>query len=64
MTLIQTTLPVTLQEQANTAWESILDRADASAATQLRSLAQVDPIAAQLPRMLACSPFVVDLARR
>ena len=64
MSLARTNLPGPLQDQADKAWSGILDRADESTRLRLEARAGEDPVAPQLPRILACSPFVADLARR
>ncbi|QFU74210.1 bifunctional [glutamate--ammonia ligase]-adenylyl-L-tyrosine phosphorylase/[glutamate--ammonia-ligase] adenylyltransferase [Halioglobus maricola] len=57
-------LPEVLARQAEKAWELILDRADETTASGLREYAMIGELADQLPRVLACSPFVADLSRR
>ena len=64
MSLARTKLPGHLQDQADTAWSGVLDRADESTRSRLQVMAGEGPAALQLPRVLACSPFVADLARR
>ena len=64
MDLDTSSLPEALAERAQIAWSRILDRADDTESTRLRDLAVRRPMATQLPRVLACSPFVADLARR
>ena len=64
MNLTVTALPAALAEQAQIAWRRILERATESVAGELAAAVAADPLAAQLPRVLACSPFVADLARR
>lgn len=57
-------LTAALAERAQHAWTAILDRADADLTEQLCALAARPPLDVQLPRVLACSPFVAELARR
>ena len=57
-------MPALLQEQADRAWANILDRADEDTAEQLQALASTEPVAGQLSRVLGCSPFAAELARR
>ena len=57
-------LPHALAAQAQTAWEHILERAGVALAAELAELLQDRPEALQLPRVLACSPFVADTLRR
>ena len=57
-------LPEALARAAQAAWEHILERAGESLASQLGSALAGNPAAEQLPRVLACSPFVADLCRR
>jgi glutamate-ammonia-ligase adenylyltransferase len=64
MELDTSSLPEALAEQARAAWSRILDRADETTSPRLRAVAGQPPVAAQLPRILACSPFIADLARR
>jgi len=59
-----TDLPSALAETARVSWEHILERAPAPLAGQLEAAAGNGSAAAQLPRVLACSPFVADLCRR
>lgn len=64
MTLDIRALPENLAATAVVAWDNILERADATEALELAAAAAEAPVASQLPRVLACSPFVADLARR
>ncbi len=64
MDLITEDLPEPLAGRARTAWEAILERAGEALADELRGQLQAAGIARQLSRVLACSPFVADLARR
>jgi glutamate-ammonia-ligase adenylyltransferase len=57
------TLPEALLARAETAWRAILERARESLADQLVQAFSTEPAASQLTRVLACSPFVADLAR-
>jgi glutamate-ammonia-ligase adenylyltransferase len=57
-------LPRLLATEAGRAWENILERAGDTLAAQLNEVLAHGPEAAQLPRILACSPFVADLLRR
>tara|TARA_B110000503_G_scaffold105513_1_gene157427 strand:- start:16352 stop:19288 length:2937 start_codon:yes stop_codon:yes gene_type:complete len=57
-------LPRLLAAEAGRAWENILERAGDTLAAQLNEVLAHGPEAAQLPRILACSPFVADLLRR
>jgi glutamate-ammonia-ligase adenylyltransferase len=59
-----TDLPAALAGTARVNWNHILERAPASLVGQLEAAAGSGPAAAQLPRVLACSPFVADLCRR
>ena len=59
-----THLPPALGAVARTAWEHILERAPAPLGDGLAAAVAAEPVASQLPRVLACSPFVADLARR
>ncbi len=54
-------LPELLAAQARTAWGRILERTAAPEA--LRAAAAQAPVSEQLPRLLACSPFIADFAR-
>ncbi len=64
MNRVQTELPATLAGAAGNAWASILDRAGEPLGTVLRGELEAEPVAGQLQRVLACSPFVAELARR
>ena len=59
-----TDLPAALAGTARVNWNHILERAPAPLFGQLEAAAGSGPAAAQLPRVLACSPFVADLCRR
>jgi glutamate-ammonia-ligase adenylyltransferase len=63
MNQTQQNLPAALVEVAGEAWKSILERAGPLAG-DLRAEFEAGPVAAQRERVLACSPFVADLARR
>lgn len=58
------TLPAALAETGRIAWANILERSPAPLAEQLTASAALKPINDQLPRVLACSPFVAELCRR
>ena len=64
MSLHITDLPEPLAVEAQSAWQHILERAGDELAGQLSAALGTGPAAAQLPRVLACSPFVADLVRR
>jgi glutamate-ammonia-ligase adenylyltransferase len=64
MTLHTEQLPNSLAEQANRAWAAILERAGDDLAPGLQAAAASANLQEQLPRVLACSPFVAELARR
>jgi glutamate-ammonia-ligase adenylyltransferase len=64
MELITKDLPQLLAGQARTAWEAILERAGDGLADELRGQLGAPDVATELARVLACSPFVADLARR
>jgi glutamate-ammonia-ligase adenylyltransferase len=58
-------LPPALADVARAAWQHILERAPAPLAAQLEAaVASGAAVSSQLPRVLACSPFVADLCRR
>ena len=57
-------LPAALADAARLAWENIMERAPAPLVEQLLAAATGGPVAKQLPRVLACSPFVAELGRR
>ncbi len=57
-------LPAPLAEKARISWNNILERAPATLVGPLEAAARNVPAASQLPRVLACSPFVADLCRR
>ena len=64
MNLQTSNLPPELAAQADIAWGKIIERADEGVALRLREAADRSPVGQQLARVLACSPFVVELARR
>lgn len=64
MNLQTTELPDILAAEADAAWQKIIERADDTCAGQLQALAGQPPVAEQLARVLACSPFVADLCWR
>ena len=64
MTLDTSTLPAALAAEAERAWAYLLESADEALAAQLTERLPRGPEAAQLPRVLACSPFVAELLRR
>ena len=58
-------LPPLLAEAAETAWQRILEQPGQTAVGELQAaLAHCEASSAQLPRVLACSPFIVDVLRR
>ncbi len=57
-------LPQTLAAEARLAWQHILEGAGDALAGELTEALAHGPEAAQLPRVLACSPFVAALLRR
>ncbi|MDB4542692.1 bifunctional [glutamate--ammonia ligase]-adenylyl-L-tyrosine phosphorylase/[glutamate--ammonia-ligase] adenylyltransferase [bacterium] len=59
-----TELPELLVDEAGNAWQRILERAGEALAGQLQEALANSDAARQLPRVLACSPFVADLCRR
>ena len=59
-----TDLPELLTAEAENAWQRILERAGEALAGQLQEAVANSDTARQLPRVLACSPFVADLCRR
>lgn len=59
-----TGLPDALAAEAARAWEYILERAGDELAAQLVAALKECPEVSQLPRVLACSPFVADALRR
>lgn len=63
MTTDTTTLPDALAEAASVAWHNILERAQQPLADRLAAAAG-GQARQQLPRVLACSPFAAELARR
>ena len=64
MNLLTTGLPELLAEEARRAWQNILESAGEALADRLTEVLAEGPEALQLPRVLACSPFVADLLRR
>ena len=64
MSLELSALAKPLAAAALKAWNNILERADEPLAETLRSLAERPNICTQLPRALACSPFIAELSRR
>ena len=63
MNLLTTALPELLAEEARRAWQNILESAGETLADRLTEVLAEGPEALQLPRVLACSPFVADLLR-
>ena len=63
MNLLTTALPELLAEEAHRAWQNILESAGETLADRLTEVLAEGPEALQLPRVLACSPFVADLLR-
>ena len=63
MTANTPTLPAALAAAAAVAWDNILERAQQPLAGRLTAAADAQA-RHQLPRVLACSPFVAELARR
>jgi len=63
MTPLATDLNDTLAEQAQQAWQHILERADAEIQPELLSACADHTIQQQLSRLLACSPFSAQLIR-
>ncbi|QIB65699.1 bifunctional [glutamate--ammonia ligase]-adenylyl-L-tyrosine phosphorylase/[glutamate--ammonia-ligase] adenylyltransferase [Kineobactrum salinum] len=58
-------LPPALAEAAATAWRYILDHPDQAALDALQNQLHREPaVCRQLPRLLACSPFIAGLLRR
>jgi glutamate-ammonia-ligase adenylyltransferase len=64
MTLPDPNLTAPLLEEAERAWQHILERAGSPLAEQLTAALQERPEAAQLPRVLATSPFIAQTLRR
>ena len=64
MNLPSTDLPESLAGEAQNAWQQVLERAGDELAGTLKEAFSAGPLAMQLARMLGCSPFVADLARR
>ncbi|MBT4521818.1 MAG: bifunctional [glutamate--ammonia ligase]-adenylyl-L-tyrosine phosphorylase/[glutamate--ammonia-ligase] adenylyltransferase, partial [Halieaceae bacterium] len=58
------TLPESLASQAELAWSHILEGAEPPLAAALRAELNNEHHAAQLPVVLACSPFIAELSRR
>jgi glutamate-ammonia-ligase adenylyltransferase len=63
MTANTPTLPAALAAAAAVAWDNILERAQQPLAGRLAAAADAQA-RHQVPRVLACSPFVAELARR
>ena len=57
-------LPQALGSEAAVAWDNILERAGDELSRLLADAASEAAVSQQLPRVLACSPFVADLSRR
>ena len=58
-------LPTPLAEAAETAWQWVLEQPGQAAVGELQAaLAHCEASRAQLPRILACSPFIADILRR
>ncbi|MEP6389772.1 MAG: bifunctional [glutamate--ammonia ligase]-adenylyl-L-tyrosine phosphorylase/[glutamate--ammonia-ligase] adenylyltransferase [Halioglobus sp.] len=64
MPLELSALEESLANSAVKAWDNILERAEEPLAAALRSLAERPEASIQLPRALACSPFIAELSRR
>jgi glutamate-ammonia-ligase adenylyltransferase len=64
MNLHTADLPAALASEAGRAWQHILECAGESVASELTAMLAQRPEALQLPRVLACSPFIVDALRR
>ncbi|MEZ5502781.1 MAG: bifunctional [glutamate--ammonia ligase]-adenylyl-L-tyrosine phosphorylase/[glutamate--ammonia-ligase] adenylyltransferase [Halioglobus sp.] len=64
MSLHTADLPEALAAEAGRAWQHLLEWAGEPLAEQLAAALAQRPEAQQLPRVLACSPFVADLLRR
>jgi glutamate-ammonia-ligase adenylyltransferase len=64
MTINSSELPVELAKQAELAWSNILESADDSVGPALERELEEPAYAAQCARVLACSTFVADVARR
>ena len=64
MNLPHADLPEPLARAAETAWQHVLERATPDQAQGLTAALDDGAVAGQLARVLACSPFVADLARR
>ncbi|MEH6515673.1 MAG: bifunctional [glutamate--ammonia ligase]-adenylyl-L-tyrosine phosphorylase/[glutamate--ammonia-ligase] adenylyltransferase [Halioglobus sp.] len=64
MSLITEQLPESLIEVANSAWDSLIERASDASISRLTTMLQDRPLSQQLARLLATSPFVADLLRR
>ena len=63
MTPLQTNLNETLAEQAQFAWQQILQRAEPDVAAQLVALCVEPAVQQQLSLVLACSPFFAQTVR-
>ena len=59
-----TDLPSLLAAEAGRSWEFILESAGEKLSAQLVEALSGSPEALQLPRILACSPFIADVLRR
>ncbi|MDG2047625.1 MAG: bifunctional [glutamate--ammonia ligase]-adenylyl-L-tyrosine phosphorylase/[glutamate--ammonia-ligase] adenylyltransferase [Halioglobus sp.] len=64
MNILTTGLPAVLAQEAQRVWQHILESAGETLAGRLTEVLAAGPEALQLPRVLACSPFVADLLRR
>ena len=64
MRLYASDLPDSLAGAAQCVWGGILERADGALADQLTAALANSPEWIQLPRVLACSPFIADLLQR
>ncbi|MEJ2530357.1 MAG: bifunctional [glutamate--ammonia ligase]-adenylyl-L-tyrosine phosphorylase/[glutamate--ammonia-ligase] adenylyltransferase [Halioglobus sp.] len=64
MSLPHTDLPEPLARAAAIAWQHVLERAGPDQAERLNAALVDGAVAKQLARVLACSPFVAELARR
>ena len=64
MNLPPTDLPEPLASEARRAWLAVLETADEPLAQELTAALAGSAEEAQLPRVLACSPFVADTLRR
>lgn len=64
MNLLASNLPQDLATVANAQWQRIIENSTPGQASELAEVATREPVATQLSRILACSPFVAELARR